>query len=88
MEVLRKWGECCNFKYGSQGRHNRKKYLKKVREFPMQITRRALQAEGTSAEALRWTQEAHTHSKGQQGGKCVNGGVGNNIRLGGEMQSM
>ena len=55
----------------------------------MQITRRrALQAEGTSAEALRWTQEAHTHSKGQQGGKCVNGGVGNNIRLGGEMQSM
>ena len=61
MEVLRKWGECCNFKYGSQGRHNGKKYLKKVREFPMQITRRrALQAEGTSAEALRWTQR-HTH---------------------------
>lgn len=56
----------------------------------MQITRRrALQVEETSAEALRWTQEAHTHSRGQQGGKCVNeGGVGNNIRLGGEMQSM
>lgn len=64
--------------------------MKKVRESPIQITRRrALQAEGTSAEALRWTKEAHTHSRGQQGGNCVNErGVGNNIRLGGEMQSM
>ena len=42
------------------------KYLKKVRESPMQITRRALQAEGTSTKALRWTEEAHVQGDSRE----------------------
>lgn len=57
------------------------KYLKKVRESPILLSRkRALQAEGTSAEALRWTREAHTQGDSRKARVEVKKWAGNDIR--------